>query len=162
MVLERLAVSWEAGFKKGRGPYTIAESYVERERVLLAKPTTYMNRSGYAVVDLFRRFPVTDSQFLVICDDLNLPLGKLRMRKMGSDGGHKGLASIIETLGANTFPRLRLGIGSHPDSDATEYVLSPFPSEELLSVEEMIRSGSQAVIDFIKNGIEWTMNFYNQ
>jgi PTH1 family peptidyl-tRNA hydrolase len=160
--LESLAVSWDAGFKKGRGPYTIAESDVEREKVLLAKPATYMNRSGYAVGDLFRRYPVTYSQFLVVCDDLNLSLGKLRMRRMGSDGGHKGLASIIETLGANTFPRLRLGIGFPPDLDTTEYVLSPFLSEERSFVDEMIASASQAVIDFIQNGIEWTMNFYNQ
>lgn len=162
MVLESLAKQGNKKFKKGKGPYKIAESAIGSRKVLLVKPTIYMNRSGVAVDDLLQRGVVELSNLLVLCDDLNLPLGKLRLRKNGSDGGHKGLASISAILRTEEFPRLRLGIGSNLEIDAEEYVLSPFLSAERPFVDFMIKKGGQAVVDFVQKGIEWTMNLYNR
>lgn len=160
-VLNNLVRGWNKRFKKGRGPYHIVKASVGSQDLLLAKPTTYMNRSGVAVADLAQRYNVAHSDILVLCDDLNLPLGKLRLRTRGSDGGHKGLASIISHLGTDEFPRLRMGIGSNPDVDAVEYVLSPFPFSERQTVRMMVERCRQAVVDFVEKGIAWTMNFYN-
>lgn len=160
MVLENLAEQWKRRYKK-EGFYRFLDTTVEEQRVLLIKPVTYMNRSGAAVEEVVRRYNVEPAQLLVVCDDLNLPLGKIRLRKKGSHGGHKGLASIIDHLNSNEFPRLRLGIDYNIDCDATEYVLTPFSFSDLPTVKKMISRGGEAVIDFIKRGIDWTMNSYN-
>ena len=160
MVLEDLAERWKRRYKRD-GFYRFLDTTVEKERVLLIKPITYMNRSGIAVEEVIRRYHINPSQLLVLCDDLNLPLGKIRLRKKGSHGGHKGLASIIDHLNSNEFPRLRLGIDYNTDCDATEYVLTPFSPGDLPTVEKMIIRGGEAVLDFITKGIDWTMNTYN-
>lgn len=162
MVLENLVKKWNEKFKKGKGPYDISETTIGSHRILFAKPTTYMNKSGIAVDDLVKRYSIELSHLLVLCDDLNLPLGKLRLRKKGSDGGHKGLASIISYLNTEEFSRLRLGIGSNLETNATDYVLSSFYPAEQPFVNLMIERGAQAVVDFVDKGIEWTMNFYNR
>ena len=162
MVLESLAKQWHRRFGKGEGPYEIVESTIGSQSVLLIKPSTYMNRSGIAVDDLLKKYDVELSRLFVLCDDLNLPLGKLRLREKGSDGGHKGLASVITALGTEEFPRLRLGIGSDQEIDAEEYVLFPFLSVEYPFVNSMIEKGGQVVVNFVQNGIEWAMNLYNR
>jgi len=161
MVLDSLAGKWEKQFRKGKGHYKLIKTAVGSQRVILAKPTTYMNRSGVAVYELVNKYDVKLFNLLVLCDDLSLPLGKLRLRKKGSAGGHKGLTSIIAALGSEEFPRLRFGVGYNPLIDASEYVLSPFLPIERKLVNSMIKRGGKAVIDFIDRGIEWTMNFYN-
>ena len=161
MVLDDLAKEWHKKFRKGKGHYKLIKTTVDGQKVIFAKPTTYMNQSGVAVYELITKYNVELFNLLVLCDDLNLPLGKLRLRKKGSAGGHKGLASIIAALGTNEFPRLRLGIGYDPLIDASEYVLSPFLPTERSVVNSMIKKGGKAVIDFINRGIDWTMNFYN-
>jgi len=136
---------------------------VGRQAVLVMLPQTYMNRSGRAVraaIDRFRQFQL--DRLLVICDDLNLPLGKLRFRPKGSDGGHRGLRDIIEELGTNEFHRLRLGIGSPPPGcDAAEYVLAPFSNSERQQVEEMIERAAEAVLLWCRADITTCMNQYN-
>lgn len=161
MVVEDCARRWKKRFQKGEGHYEITETTVRSRNVFLVKPTIYMNRSGIAVVELLRRYAMELSHLLVVCDDLNLPLGKIRLRKKGSDGGHKGLASIISTLGTEEFPRLRLGIGFNGEIDATDYVLSPFLPSEQTIVNLMVERGGQVIVDFVQKGIEWTMNIYN-
>ena len=162
MVLEHMAEKWGKKFKKGKGPYVIFEKTVASKSVIFARPTTYMNNSGRAVADLCLRYGVKLSHLLLIVDDLNLPLGKLRLRKMGSDGGHKGLESIINWLNSDAFVRLRLGIDLNDiETDASEYVLSPFISTELPIVNDMIERGCKVVVDFVRRGIDWTMNHYN-
>ena len=160
MVLEALAKRWKKRFR-GKGHYRFVETTLGSKRVLLLKPVTYMNRSGVAVGDIVHRYNIDFSRLLVVCDDLNLPLGRIRLRKSGSHGGHKGLASIIDHLDSNEFPRLRLGIDYNVDCDAAEYVLTPFCHTDLPVVHKMINRGCEAIGDFIEKGIQYTMNSYN-
>ena len=162
MVLDNLAKGWQKEFRKGKGHYKIIKTIIGSQKVILAKPTTYMNESGIAVYELVNKYNIELFNLLVLCDDLNLPLGKLRLRKKGSAGGHKGLASIIAALETDEFPRLRFGIGYNPLMDVSEYVLSPFLPAERDVVNSMIEKGGKAVKDFVERGIEWTMNFYNR
>jgi len=116
-------------------------------RVILAWPTTYMNRSGRAVEELLERLELGPESCLIVLDDFNLPLGAVRFRKRGSAGGHNGLESIIAALGTEEFPRLRLGIGPLPEgASAVDFVLSRFETGELEAVERMLAKAEEAVI----------------
>ncbi|MBD3315474.1 MAG: aminoacyl-tRNA hydrolase [Chitinivibrionales bacterium] len=129
--------------------------------VALAKPTTYMNRSGLAVRELLERYQMSAADCLVAVDDFNLDLGVLRFRKSGSDGGHNGLKSIIQTIGKG-FPRLRMGIGPLPDgTTVVDFVLGRFEPAEMERKEEMIITAGEAVAYYIEAGIAATMNKYN-
>ena len=161
MVLDDLADRWNKRFRKGAGFYKIIKTDIDSHRILLAKPTTFMNISGVSVGDISERYGVELSRFLIVCDDLNLPLGRIRLRKKGSHGGHKGLASIIDEVGTHEFPRLRLGIGFNDNTESSEYVLSDFLFDELPVVNQMVETGGRAVVDFVTKGIDWTMNVYN-
>lgn len=141
--------------------YRIYRYGKRNDTVLLVKPMTYMNRSGLALDKICRKKNIHSDDIIVICDDLYLPVGKLRLRKRGGDGGHKGLASIIEIIGHEEFFRLRFGIGNNKDIDASEYVLSPFSDQQKQTVGKMISKAGQAVFDLINKGIDWTMNAYN-
>jgi len=128
----------------------------------LIKPTTYMNSSGVAVAEVVQRLRLDLASLLVLLDDVHLSLGTLRLRRRGSDGGHRGLESVIEELGSREVPRLRLGIGAPQEGeDRIEYVLSGFNDDEMPVVEEMIEAGADAVESFIEAGIECTMNTVN-
>jgi peptidyl-tRNA hydrolase, PTH1 family len=162
MVLDRLAERWNGRFKTGFGPYDFFQAKAAGGTVLLVKPTTFMNRSGAAVQDAVRRYEVTLSSVIVVCDDFNLPLGALRLRPKGSDGGHNGLASVIQSLGTSDFGRLRLGIGLQPRADVVDYVLSRFPRKEQAAVETLVEDGSEALIAAAENGLDWAMNRYNR
>ncbi len=162
MVLENVAFQWNKRFKQREGSsYQMIQTVVDSQSVFVAKPTTYMNKSGIAAREIMKEKKMDLSHFLVLCDDFNLPLGKIRIRKKGSAGGHNGLSSIIQTLGTEEFPRMRLGIGCTQEINRIDFVLSPFLSSEMVFVNEMIKIGSQGIIDFIQKGIDWTMNYYN-
>ena len=123
--------------------------------VFLVAPTTYMNNSGEAVRDVVERFELPVSSVLIVVDDFWLPLGRLRFRRKGSDGGHNGLASIIAALETDEIPRLRLGIGTPvmpPKSMMADFVLSPFASEELEAVKDMVIRAADSVEEFIHKG----------
>ena len=131
-------------------------------RLLLVKPQTYMNLSGLAVAALVRYYELPLSHLLVICDDLNLPLGQLRLRPKGSHGGHKGLLDIQRQLGTTEYPRLRLGIGSPPPGqNATDYVLEKFLPEERRVMDHAVPRASQAALVWLREGIEAAMNRFN-
>jgi PTH1 family peptidyl-tRNA hydrolase len=161
MLVDELARRWKKKFKRGKGNYRFCHIVDQSWEFLLVKPMSFMNRSGIAIQALLKRYPVMISRILVICDDLNLPLGKIRFRGKGSDGGQRGLASVISSLGSEAFPRLRLGIGSSQPEEAAEFVLSHFLPEEKERVDKIIEQGCQAVLDFIEHGLSWTMNRYN-
>ena len=161
MILDRLAAQTGNHFKKGKGPYDFLKTRIHDYQVLLAKPLTFMNRSGIAVDDLMKRYPIPISKLLIVCDDISLPLGKLRLRKTGSDGGHRGLASIISYLRLETFSRLKVGVGSDEQGNTVNYVLSKFYRNERKFVKAIIEQSNLAITDFIQNGIDWTMNQYN-
>lgn len=128
--------------------------------VVLAKPRTYMNHSGAAVAQLVHRFGVQIDDLLVIYDDLDLPLGKLRIRQQGGAAGHKGVASIIASLGSEEFPRIRVGIG-RPEGDEVSYVLSDFAAEEKDIAREAIARVADVLLCILAEGIEAAMNRYN-
>ncbi|MGH7752461.1 MAG: aminoacyl-tRNA hydrolase [Gemmatimonadales bacterium] len=136
---------------------------LDGRRALVARPQTYVNVSGTAVADLRRRHRVALENLLVIYDDLDLPVGQVRVRAHGGHGGHNGMRSIIEALGEErAFPRLRIGIGRPPAGvDPAEYVLSRFSPGEAPAVEGAVERGADAVELFIRRGIEAAMNAFN-
>ena len=128
--------------------------------LLLAKPQTFMNRSGAAVLALSQRFDCPPEEMLVIFDDFLLDFGRLRFRRGGGGGGHNGLASVVESLATQAIPRLRVGIGQPlSGGDIIDYVLSRFDDDE--SVEELIERSAQGVVCYIEEGIEAAMNRFN-
>jgi peptidyl-tRNA hydrolase, PTH1 family len=140
----------------------IASAKQGDQKVLLLKPETYMNQSGQSVQPAlaFYRLPVED--LLVICDDLNLPVGKIRIRKGGSDGGQKGLRSLTQHLATTEYPRLRVGIGAAPSGiDAADYVLSRFTRDERKQMDLAIDQAADAVVTWCESGIESCMNRFN-
>jgi len=129
--------------------------------VLLVKPLTYMNLSGDAVGALVVKYGLTPTDCLVIVDDFNIPLGKVRFRKDGSAGGHNGLKSITAAIGPD-YPRLRVGIGPLPVGvTVIDFVLGRFDAEESKKVKEIVKTAAEAVVFMIENGIEKSMNRYN-
>ena len=162
-VVDLLAEKHKTKFKGGKGEYLYCRVEVEGRKVCLLKPLTFMNASGQAVFDSLRFFNLTPPELFVICDDVNLPLGSLRIREKGSDGGHKGLRSIIYQLGTEEFPRLRIGIGLAAEGiDLEDFVLQRFEKEEGKNVEELIQRGSQAVESSIILGVRESMNRFNK
>jgi PTH1 family peptidyl-tRNA hydrolase len=133
----------------------------EGEGVVLAKPYTYVNLSGKAAKALLQRFSLAPQDMLVICDDVALPLGRIRIRRKGSDGGHNGLRSIIKELGTEEFPRLRVGIGREGIKDLVEYVLGEFERDEMEILDKVLEVAVDAVECILKEGIEEAMNKYN-
>ena len=132
-------------------------------KVLLMKPVTYMNLSGEAVGEAARFYKLPPERVLVISDDVSLPVGKLRIRKGGSAGGHNGLKSIIQHLGTDQFPRIKVGVGQkpHPDYDMADWVLSKFAGEDLKTITEAIRKAADAVECLIQEGPDKAMNRFN-
>jgi PTH1 family peptidyl-tRNA hydrolase len=129
---------------------------------VLVKPLTYMNDSGRVVPPLMAAYTVPVAEMLVVLDDINLPLGTLRIRRGGSAGGHHGLESIIQHLGSATFPRLRLGVGRNAsDEDLADYVLDTFNAAEYDTVQHMTERAVAAITDFVAAGLEPAMNHYN-
>lgn len=135
---------------------------VAGEKVLLLKPETYMNRSGYSVQPALAFYQLAAADLLVICDDLNLAVGKIRVRRGGSDGGQKGLRSIAEQLGTTDYPRLRLGIGPVPTGlDATAFVLARFTADDRKVIDAAVDRAIEAVSVWCSEGIEECMNRFN-
>lgn len=140
----------------------VLEADLGGQRALLLSPTTFMNRSGASVQEAKRFYKIADDEMMVVCDDLNLPTGKLRIRARGSSGGQKGLDDIILRLGTEEFPRLRIGIGAPPEGwDWADYVLSKFRPDELPEIELAVRRAADAVVVWAREGIDVCMNRYN-
>jgi PTH1 family peptidyl-tRNA hydrolase len=132
------------------------------EKVLLLCPHTYMNRSGSSVLATRDFYKLELAELMVICDDLSLPLGKLRIRTKGSSGGQKGLQDIIQRLGSEEFPRLRIGIDAPPPGwDAADFVLSSFTNEEHAEIEIAVSRAADAVECWVREGVDQSMNRYN-
>ena len=129
--------------------------------IILAKPMTYMNNSGTAVAALIRQFEIPLSELCVVYDDVHLDIGVLRMRQKGSDGGQKGMKSIIHHLGTAAFPRLRIGIGE-PIGDLTDYVLTSFTEDEDIEITHTIDRAVDAIETFVKDDILTAMNQFNR
>jgi PTH1 family peptidyl-tRNA hydrolase len=138
-----------------------AEIEIDSRRVLILKPETFMNASGRSVGEVVRFFKLPLADLLVVCDDLSLPVGKLRIRPGGSDGGQKGLRDIAANLGTDGFPRLRIGIGNQKELDAADYVLSRFRPGERSTMDDTLILATQAVAVWVADGIDAAMNRFN-
>jgi PTH1 family peptidyl-tRNA hydrolase len=161
MIADRFARAHDLAFSRKRFNAQIAEGTVAAQRVLLAKPQTFMNASGEAVGKLFAFYKVAPHDLLVIYDDLDLPLGKMRLRSRGSSGGHHGMESIIARVGASDFPRLRVGIGRpNPDADI-DHVLGSFDEDEREVMDETLARAVEAVDVWLARGIAAGMNQFN-
>jgi len=133
------------------------------KEVLLVKPGTYMNESGKAVEELLTDFPIQINEFLVVHDDMDIPFGRLRIRRRGSSGGHRGVESIIECIGSEDFPRLKVGIGRpDPGVDPVDYVLQPFQDNELRLLPKVIEVAKEAIFCVLMLGVDRAMNEYNR
>ncbi len=142
--------------------YHRARGVLHGAEAVLLKPMTYVNLSGLAVRAFEEREEFSAGDALVICDDFNLPLGMLRLRRSGGDGGHNGLASIIDQLGINTFPRLRLGVGPLPPGvDPADFVLARFENEEMDRVSSSVRRAAECVETMIRQDIDSAMGKFN-
>jgi len=159
MVVDRVRSECRVGWTRVGEELLRADCNLASVDITLLRSTLYMNNSGEALYALRDFDP---SSMLVVCDDINLPLGKIRIRMRGGSGGHRGLESIIVSLGTEDFPRMRLGIGSPPEGISwTEYVLSEFLEEEAAVVEEMVESAVEAVRVVAEEGLEAAMQIFN-
>lgn len=163
-VVKSLASSLKISFKRDNSVLSlVALGKFGQEDLVLALPQTFMNLSGAAVKALLRKFKAKSEDLLVVCDDLDLELGRMKIRQNGSSGGQRGLTSIIGQLGSQNFNRLRLGIGRPQGrADAAEYVLSGFGRKEKIIVEEVKVDAVNCCRSWIENGIVETMNIYNK
>ena len=160
MVVDRVAKLKKMEFKPGKGKYW--ESEDRSGSFLLMKPTTSMNNSGIAVIEVKERYGIPSSDMMVIYDDLDLPFGSVRIRERGSAGGHHGMESVIYHLNTEDFPRIRLGIDDENRSDDVDFVLSRFEDAQLDEVEKAVNYASEGALEFIYNSIYMSMNKYNK
>jgi len=162
MVVDKIAQRENLKFKKSfRVKAMITKAVSGKEEILLAKPTTFMNNSGLAAKLLLSVYSLSKENFLVIYDDMDLPLGRVRFARRGSSAGHKGMASIISALGSEDIPRLRIGISKPLEGEATDYVLSDFTLEQLPVVEKVVEEAAQGCWEWANFGIEFVMQKYN-
>jgi len=170
MLLDRLAGIYGIDFSGRLFKAFIAEETLRfpstegiiSEKIVLVKPQTYMNLSGESIVPLVNWYKAELKNILIICDDFNLPVGTLRFRGKGSSGGHNGLKSIINLLGTDNFPRLRIGIGSSEEDEARNFVLSHLSDKDMEFFSTIIDKGAEGVNTFIKSGIDRAMADYNK
>ncbi len=140
----------------------VAEGTVLGQEVVLLKPNTFMNRSGRAVSWALGHYPAEPADLLIIYDDMDLELGRIRIRPRGGSGGHKGLASVLQAIGHEDVPRLRLGIGRpQPGMEGRDYVLSPFAAGEEDRVKDVLHRAVEALETYLQRGIDAAMNEYN-
>ena len=160
--LARLIATRTSGPAKAKFQGEFYEAKIADQRVLLLLPLTYMNGSGSSVLAASDFYKIEHSDILVICDDLALPLGKLRFRGKGSSGGQKGLEDVIRRLGSDEIPRLRIGIGApEPGRDVPGYVLSRFPPDEQDAAEKSIQKAAESAEAWVERGLDFCMNQYN-
>ena len=144
-------------FKPGKGHYY----YCITDELILACPTTFMNNSGIAVLEISEHFSLTFENTLIILDDINLPFGKLRLRNKGSDGGHKGLHSVIYHLNSENIPRLRIGIGNTEEEDTSDWVLSKFTKKEEKEIPNILKKAQEAIFIWKNESIDVAMSKIN-
>lgn len=164
-VINKLAYDYNINMNKQKFKAVIGEGRIGFEKVLLVQPLTYMNLSGESVRELVAFYKLEPEDIIVTCDDINLPLSHIRIREKGSDGGQKGLRSILYQLGYDNFTRVRVGVGEKPKEwDLADYVLSKFREDENEDIIKGITDAADAIVTIVKNGGETreAMNKYNK
>jgi PTH1 family peptidyl-tRNA hydrolase len=161
MVIDKFTKKHNISFAKKRCDSLIGECIIEGEKTLFVKPQTFMNASGRPVKEVVRRYDCKLDDILVILDDINLPLGKIRIREKGSSGGHNGLKSVSGHLKTTCFSRLRIGVGNCSSEDKKDFVLSRFAKEESNTIEDALEKASKAIDIWIATGINDCMGMFN-
>jgi len=162
LVADALAGRMGARYEIKAGLYALADGEAEGVGFAVVKPLTFMNNSGTAVAAVLRHMALPPEALLVVHDDVNLPFGRLRLRAKGSDGGHNGVASIIEALGTEQFPRLRIGIGADfAPGEMVQYVLARFTRGEWQALQEVIERAVDACLTFVTSSLVTAMNQFN-
>ena len=160
--VDLMARKWAISSPERRAKAVISRGQQAGKELVLAKPRTFMNNSGEGVSYLLTRFAASLDDLLIIYDDMELPLGRLRIRRSGSDGGHNGVRSIISALHTESFPRIRLGIGCPPENqDSVDYVLGRFSKEDSIVIAQAVETVVNAVECWLEEGIDITMNRFN-
>lgn len=161
--LDALAEELHARVDRVKFQALTGQASLEGQKLILLKPTTYMNLSGQAVQAAARFYKIPPERILVMFDDISLDPGRLRVRKNGSAGGHNGIKSIISCLGSQEFPRVKIGVGAkpHPDYDLADWVLSTFPYDQREFMDETYKKAAQAAITVITQGPEAAANRFN-
>ncbi|MGI5907390.1 MAG: aminoacyl-tRNA hydrolase [Christensenellales bacterium] len=161
-VVDALACAWKIPFRATRFTGLVGEGVMLGHKVLVVKPQTYMNKSGECVEQVMDYYRVEPHELIVVLDDIDLPVGRIRVRSFGGAGTHNGLRSIVDYLGAGSFARVRVGIGPiPPDTDLAHFVLSRFREEEKETVQSAVVRAGQAVEALISDGIEAAQARFN-
>ncbi len=163
-IVKALAKSCKFDFRReAETSALVAKGRLKNQSLVLALPLTYMNLSGLTVVALVRKYKIEYSQLLVVCDDIDLAFGRIKMKASGSAGGHRGLTSIIELLESDQFARLRVGVARpHPAVDVSEYVLAPFLKTEKEQLPEVVARARDCCLMWMSDGIQKSKNVFNK
>jgi PTH1 family peptidyl-tRNA hydrolase len=160
-VVDLISREWGIRLGERRAKAVLGEGYHGGQQVILAKPRTFMNNSGEGVAYLLTRFGAKPGNLLVVYDEMALPTGKLRLRPEGSDAGHNGMRSIIQSVGTTAFPRLRVGIGPPQGPDSVSHVLGRFSDEEKETIDEAVRQAVAATACMAEEDIDTAMSRFN-
>ena len=159
LILEKFAETKSLDFRPSKGDYFFALGKQNKESYCIIKPTTYVNKTGEAALQVIEQYEIKLVDFLVICDDINLKTGQFRIRRRGGDGGHNGLASIIYYLNSNDFPRIRIGVGNEfNEGQLSSYVLSDFSKEEEKMLSTVFKNSVLLIDEFIERGYNSMLN----
>ena len=163
MTVDLLMKQNEGEFNKHKFEAAFGECTIGKNRVLVAKPQTYMNNSGRAVTQIAAFYKIPKDKIIIIYDDISLDVGKIRMRRNGSHGGHNGMKDIIELMGDNNIARIKIGVGQkpHPDYNLADWVLSKFPDGDKENLDAALLKATKAAKEIMSKGIDSAMNKYN-
>lgn len=161
MVIDNYAKLKNVSFEKEKFGGTFTELFVNNEKILLLKPLKFINLSGEVLLSFVSYFKISISDILVISDDLDMPLGKIKLKENSSSGGHNGLKNIEKCLGTKSYKRLKLGISNDKNIDTKDYVLGRFSSDDLIVVKDVIDKSCKIIDDFINSDFNFLMNKYN-
>lgn len=164
MVADVLAENLSLEFTKRKFDSHFGEAEYKSYRIIVAKPQTFMNLSGKAVVALSNFYKIPKEKIIIVSDDINLPVGNIRIRRKGSAGGHNGLKDIIELMGSEEIPRIKVGVGERKnmESDLKDHVLGKIPKEQESDFSAAVSNAAKAVLHIIDNGIDSAMNKYSK
>lgn len=163
MFIDRLAKKYGAKVNRIKFKGLTATSVIDGKKTLLLKPSTFMNLSGQSVTEAMRFYKLPPEKVLIVFDDISLPVGKIRIRRKGSDGGHNGMKNIIYLSGSDTFPRIKIGIGAkpHPDYDLADWVLSSFDRQEYTELSKALADSVDAAVLITHDNTDRAMSQFN-
>ena len=159
-VIDYMANKYNIDVNREKFKGSCGEGFIENKKVILLKPLTYMNLSGESIRELANFYKLEDDEIIVVYDDISLDIGRLRIREKGSAGGHNGIKSIIQNLGGDKFPRVKVGVGQ-PKDNLVNHVLGKFSKEDREHIEKVIPVVSDAIVEIVKNDAKESMNKFN-